>query len=227
MRGAGDVDDRAPGQIRRHGRGVERRGHDDQAKIAAGEPGLLRERDAEIRVHAALVELVEDDGPEVPEERVLLQARREDALGREEHRRLRPELALEPDVPPDFPADRPSLFAGDARRQAARGDAPGLQDDHRAVRGERGRDPGRLARARRRRHDHGTELAHPREDLGNQGIDRERRNRHTRIFARDISRGSSRGLRRDADFADHDGVATGRGSRGSRTGFDGTRISTR
>ena len=159
------------------------------------------------------------------EERILLQARREDALGREEHRRLRAELALEADVPPDFAADRPSLFGGDARRQAPRRDATGLQDDHRPVDGERGRDAGRLARARRRRHDRGAALADARADLGNQGVDRERRNRHTRIFARDISRGSSNGTRN----ADHErlngtqiaqitnGVSTGRGSRRLRT----------
>ena len=146
MRRTGHVDDRATAQIRRHRRGVERRRHDDETKIAAREPGLLRERDAEIGVHAALVELVEDDGPEIPEERILLQARGQDALGREEHRRLWPELALEPDVPPDFPADRPALFVGDARRQAARGDAPRLENDHRPVHGERGRHAGRLAR---------------------------------------------------------------------------------
>ena len=195
-------------------------------RSAAREPGLLRERDAEIGVHAALVELVEDDGAEVREQRILLQARRQDALGREEHARRRAELALEPDVPPDFPAERPALLVGDARRQAARRDAPRLQDDHRAVGGERGRDACRLARARRRRDDHGAGLADSREDLRNERDRSGAQDRHTRIFARDISRGSSRGVfngtrisritngsQRDADLADPtNGSSTGPGS---------------
>ena len=46
---------------------------------------LLRQRDAKIRVHAALVELVEDDGAKTPKQWILLQPCRQDALGGEQH----------------------------------------------------------------------------------------------------------------------------------------------
>ena len=88
------------------------------AQIVAREPGLFRERDAEVGVDAALVEFVEDDRAEVREQRVLLEARRQDAFGRKQHARRRAEAPLEPDVPADLGAERPALLVGDAPRDA-------------------------------------------------------------------------------------------------------------
>ena len=55
-----------------HRRRVERRRHHDDPQIVARPPGLPRQREPEIGVHAALVELVEDDGAEAGEQRILL-----------------------------------------------------------------------------------------------------------------------------------------------------------
>ena len=60
----GDVDDRTVVEERGHRRAVERRRHHDDPQIVAGAPRLPRQRDREIRVDAALVELVEHDGAE-------------------------------------------------------------------------------------------------------------------------------------------------------------------
>ena len=129
----GHVDDRTAAEKRGHGRGVERRRHDDDPEVVAGAPGLLRKRDGEIGVNAALVELVEHDGPEIREQRILLQPRRQHAFGRDEQLRSRTESALEADLPADLLADRPPAFRRDALRDGARGHAARLQQDQRAV----------------------------------------------------------------------------------------------
>ena len=116
----------------------------------------LRERDAEIRVHAALVELVEDDGPEITEERVLLQARGEDALGREEQppssartgarsgRASR--LRRRSSSPVRWRCGAPGCAR---RRAAAGGGSPGRRRRARAARGSFCRRPGPPSRPRR------------------------------------------------------------------------------
>ena len=85
-------------------------------------------------MHAALVELVEDDRSEIREQRILLQARRQHALGRDEQTRRGAEPALEADLPADLAADRPAALVGDARGDRARGDAPRLQQNERSRR---------------------------------------------------------------------------------------------
>ena len=85
----------------------------------------------EIRVDAALVELVEDDRVKARQQRVLLKARGQDPLGGEEQARLGPEPALEPDVPPDLAAERPALLVRDPPRDAARRHTARLQHDDR------------------------------------------------------------------------------------------------
>ena len=92
------------------------------------------------------------------------------------------EPALEPDVPPDLAAERPALLVGDPPRDAARGHTARLQHDDRPRGGERRRDPRRLARARRGRHDQGAVLANARDDLGDVRIDREGREGHLGIL---------------------------------------------
>src|SRR5262247_2159852 len=81
MERARDVDDRTAVEKRRHGRGVQRRGHDDDAQVVARAPGLLRQRERDVRVDASFVKLVEDDRPEIRQQWILLKSRREYALG--------------------------------------------------------------------------------------------------------------------------------------------------
>ena len=102
---------------------------------------------------AALVELVEDDGPELRQQRILLQPRGQDAFSGEEDAGLWTELTLEANVPSDLAADRPAALVSNAARQAARRDPSRLQHDHRSVVGNRRRHAGCLAGRRRRRHD--------------------------------------------------------------------------
>jgi hypothetical protein len=148
VQGAGHIDYRTATEIARHRRGVERRRHDHDSKIRSRRPGLLCQRDPEVGVDAALVELVEHDRPEVLEQRVLLKPCCQDAFGRKEHFRARAKAPLEPDVPSDLLANRPSPLFSDTRRQASRGDAPRLQDDDRPIDGKGWRNARRLSGSR-------------------------------------------------------------------------------
>ena len=150
MRAAGHVDDRTVTQKCGDAGRVDRGGHHHDAEIAAREPCLPRERDAEIRVQAALVELVDDDGSDVAEQRILLQPRGQDAFGDDGQAGVGGGAAIEPDVPSHLAAERPALLGGDAPRDRARGHASRLQQQDRAVAHERGRHARRLSRARRR-----------------------------------------------------------------------------
>ena len=123
-------------------------------------------------VDAALVKLVEDDGRESGEQRVGLQARGQDPFGDDEDARLRAESALEAHLPADLAAERPPVLVGDARRNRARGDASGLQQDDRAVPHERRRHARRLSGARGRGDDGGPRAAHVIDYLVDVGIDR-------------------------------------------------------
>src|SRR5205814_4167183 len=83
------------------------------SEIAARPPGLPHERNPEVRMDAALVELVEHNGSKVRKQRVLLEARRENAFGRDQEPRPRAESSLEPDLPSDVFSDDPPPFLGD------------------------------------------------------------------------------------------------------------------
>ncbi len=80
-------------------------------------------------MQAALVELVEDHGGHVRQQRVVLQAGGEDAFGDHQQPRVGGEASLEADVPADLAAQRPASFLGDPRRDGAHRDASWLQDD--------------------------------------------------------------------------------------------------
>ncbi len=137
MRRARHVDDRAVAEEPRHRRRVERGRHHEHAQIVAREPRLAHEREAEVRVDAAFVEFVEHYRRDVREQRILLQARGEDAFGHDDQRRPGGEPFLEADVPAHLAAERPAAFLGDARRHRAHGDAARLQHEHAAVLHER------------------------------------------------------------------------------------------
>ncbi len=153
MQRPGHVDYRTTVEECGNARGVDRRRHHQQPQIVARRPRLSRQRDAEVGVDAALVELVEDDGTERRQQRILLQPRGQDAFSGEEDAGLWTELTLEANVPSDLAANRPTALVSDAARQTARRDPSRLQHDHRAVVGNRRRHAGRLTRRRRRRHD--------------------------------------------------------------------------
>ena len=125
-------------------------------------------------MNAALVELVDDDRREIQQQRILLQPRGEDALGREEHARGRTELALEPHVPADLATERPSSFVRDPPRHRPRRHAPRLQHEDRSVHRERRRHARRLACARGSGEDQRAPGPNGVEDLGDVGIDRKR-----------------------------------------------------
>ena len=174
MRPAGNRDRRTTIQIAGHGIRVHRGRHHDDSKIVARQPCLPDEREPEIRMDAALVELVEDDRPETGEERILLQPGRQDAFGRQQYPGVRTELLLEADVPADLAAERPAAFDGNPARDRPRRDPSGLQHDDRTVRGQRGRDPRGLARPRRSRQHQGPSLPDEGNDLRDERVDRER-----------------------------------------------------
>ena len=102
---------------------------------------------------APLVELVDDDGAEIGEQRILLEARGQNALGRHQQSRRRVKAALEPDMPAHFAADRPPTLERDPLRDRPRRDAARLEQDDRPVIDERRRHSGRLSRAWLRRDD--------------------------------------------------------------------------
>src|SRR5260221_327213 len=76
--------------------------------------GLLRQRDRQVRVDAAFVNLVEDDGAEIRQQRIGLQPRGQDAFGDDEQARRRAEVAVEPHLPADFAAESPAALRGNA-----------------------------------------------------------------------------------------------------------------
>ena len=93
----------------------------------------------------ALVKLVDDDGVEIGEERILLEPGGQDAFGRDQEpcRLLKP--ALEADVPTDLAADRPPAFEGDPMRDRTGRDAPRLEQNDRAILDERRRHSRRFS----------------------------------------------------------------------------------
>ncbi|PYR61884.1 MAG: hypothetical protein DMF85_01080 [Acidobacteria bacterium] len=174
METPGNVDDRTAVEKRGYGAGLERRGHDNDAQVIAREPGLARQRQAEVGMDAALVEFVEHDRAEGGEQRILLEPRGEDAFRREEHAGAGGEPALEAHLPADLIADRPALFACDPPRDRARRKPPRLQHDDGAVRRQDRRHTRRLSRARCGRDNDGAARDQRVTNRGEIGIDGQR-----------------------------------------------------
>jgi hypothetical protein len=125
-------------------------------------------------MHAALVKFVEDDGRELRQQRIVLQARGQDAFGHDEQPRVGAEAAFEADLPADLAAERPALLMRDPRGNRTRGHAPRLEQDDGAVREESGRNAGGLARAGRRGNHRGSRSPDAIDDLVEERVDRER-----------------------------------------------------
>ena len=152
---ARDGQDRAVVEEARYRSGIDGGRHHQHAQVVACQPRLPNQREAQIGMHAALVELVEDDRGDIGQQRVLLQARGQDAFGREEHACLAAEARFEAHVPAHLATERPALLLGDAPRQGPRGGPPRLQHQDRAVGGQHRRHAGRLA-GTRCGHQHGS-----------------------------------------------------------------------
>ena len=150
------ADDRRAAEVARDRAGVERRGHDEDAQVGAERAlDVEREREAEVGVERALVELVEDHEPRVGELRVREDAAREEPLREDEDARLARGPALEPDVVADETAEGVAREVGHPPRRGARGHPARLEEEDRPSREprfveERERDGRRLARAGRR-----------------------------------------------------------------------------
>ena len=136
-------------EIARDRRRIERGRHHQDVQVVARQPGLASERQTEVEVEAALVKLVEHDRGHVRQQRVLLETRREDALGDHEQPCVGREPALEADVPAHLAADGPALLARNARGHGTYGHAARLQHHHAATIHQRGWHARGLARARR------------------------------------------------------------------------------
>ncbi len=168
---------RATTEERRHRSGVEGRRHRDDAQ--RGPLGLLQaaeERERQIGVQMTLVQLVEDHRADPAERRIAEHAAEQDPLGDEADPSARPADLLEANLV----ADRlPQLLAellGDPPRRQSGGESAWLEHDDLAVDRveERGRNAGRLARARRRLDD---EISSRGADRGQDRVDREGRER--------------------------------------------------
>ena len=130
-------------------------------------------------MNAALVKLVEHNGAEVGEERILLQAGGKDPFGREQHAGVRREPSLEPDVPADQVAERPALLVRDPPGNRTSRQTSRLQHDRRPVNCERGRDPSGLAGARRSRQHESPLPPHQIDDLRKMIVDGKRRRHYS------------------------------------------------
>ena len=91
------------------------------------------QRDGDVGVDAALVKFVEDDRPEIGQQRIALQPGGQDAFGDDEQPGVGAESPIEADLPADLAADRPSTLGCNPRRDRACGDPSGLKKDDRAV----------------------------------------------------------------------------------------------
>jgi hypothetical protein len=147
-----DRDDRAAAEKVCDRFRVERCRHHDDREIVARERRLPGEREREVGVQAALVELIDDHDRELRQKRIRLESRREDPFGRDEQPRARREATLEAYVPADLLAELEALLEGDALRQRARGHPSRLEQNDAAERKQRRRHARCLPRSGRRDH---------------------------------------------------------------------------
>ena len=114
----------------------------------------------------------------------MLEARAQHAFGRDEQAGGVGEAAFEPDLPSDFPADRPAALVRNSVRDGSRRHAPRLQEDERPSVKQGRRNPRGFPCARLRRDDERTRLPQIGDDLRKEGVDR-----------KDVSHSSSSRLR--------------------------------
>ncbi len=135
--------------------------------------------EGEVGGEAPFVELVEEDGADAVEQRVGLQSLEEDPLGDDEQAGRGARPALEAHLIAHLLAQPPAALLGDPPRRRPRRDPPRLEHDdltgpaHAGV-GEGRRHPRRLAGARRRHEHGGRPTAKGGDELGQDGVDRQR-----------------------------------------------------
>ncbi len=109
---------------------VEGRRHDEDAQVVPqGALGIERQREAEISVEAALVELVEEDGGDTLERRIVEDHAGEDALGDDLDTRARRHLRAKAHPQAHPSANLLAECLGHPVRHRARRDAPRLEHE--------------------------------------------------------------------------------------------------
>src|SRR5262249_45047894 len=109
---------------------VQRRGHDDEREVGPrGPPEAREEREREVALEVALVELVEDDDRGPLEPRVREETPREDPLGPVAKARPRGGRLLEADLVADRLARALAPLLRDAPGREAGREAPRLEDE--------------------------------------------------------------------------------------------------
>ena len=159
---------------------LERRRHHPDAEV--GPRGALQraqERESDVALEVALVELVEQDGADAGEAAIAEEPACEHALGHEGDPRARSGPVLEPHPVSHGAADLLAELLGHAPGRQPRGEPAGLEHHDLAALGravvEQGpRHPRRLARARGRLEDEAPPVAQRARHVGQQRIDRER-----------------------------------------------------
>ena len=170
------VQDRRVAQEGGYARGIEGCRHDHQGQVRP--QGLLQfpqVAHGQVRVQAALVELVENHGPDALQIGVIRQLARQAALGHDPQARVLAADLLEAHAVADLLAEGPAVLLGNAAGQGLGGDAAGLEEvdlpRHRPQEGRR--HPRRLAGTRRCRHHRRLGPLHSRDDRGKDGVDGE------------------------------------------------------
>ena len=142
---------------RRHRSAVQRRRHDEQAQVVAQMALRIEcQREPEIRLQVALVELVEDHAADVLERRIALQSARQDALGHYLDARRSADAGFEPGAVAHELSWLRARQLRQSSRHGARRNPARLQHDDALVCAEPGlvqqreRNHRALARARRR-----------------------------------------------------------------------------
>ncbi len=167
---------RAAAQKRRHRPGVHRGRHHHQPQV--GPRGLLeppQQRQREIALQVALVKLVEHHRGHPVEPGVRKQAARQHALGHEPQPRSRPGHLLKTHLVAGGLAGALAHLPGHTPRRQARRQPAWFQRHHIPwPRQQRRRDAGGLPCPRRRDQHEAWPFTQPRDDVGNQRIDRQR-----------------------------------------------------
>src|SRR6185503_4669748 len=103
---------------------VDGGGHHEDAEVGAQGGGIEREREAEIGIEAALVELVEEDGGDALELRIVEQHAGENPFGHDLDPGPGADAAVEPDAVADGLAGRLAERGGHEARRSTGGKPP-------------------------------------------------------------------------------------------------------
>ena len=161
---------------------IHRRRHRQDPQIRPQRPRRIeRQRQREIIVEAAFVDLVEQHRRHAGKFGIGLQPRQEHAVGHRDHPRRRTDLAVEPRLVTDRRAGHLAALPCHIFRCRPRRQPPRHQQQHLAhaprLTNQRRRHHRRLPRPRRRNQQRAFALTQRRQQLGQDGMDRKRRGR--------------------------------------------------